>query len=268
MNNKFVILVTFRNVERYIFNCLQSIKEQDYGNYKVILCNDVSDDKTVEVVDKFIKGLSPKIKQRFFILDNKIQKWKIGNLIAGIQLYKDMNNFDLINFHGLENFTITNESIVVILDGDDWFANGSVLSKLNQVYNDTQCSMTYGSYMEFPAMIRGKFSKKLAPEVISQKLYKKIEWSTSHLVSFKIKLWDNIPQEYFVDWNNEPIKFAPDVATILPMLELAGDKIQFIEDILYVYNADNPLNEHKVNADLQQRSEHWVRTKKVLDTLC
>lgn len=272
--NKFVILVTFRNVEQYIFNCLQSIKEQDYGNYKVILCNDMSDDKTMEVINRFIKGLPERIRNKFFILDNSARKWKIGNLIAGIRLYKDICTKHLF-FESLEledavylEQKETNDSIVVILDGDDWFAHAGVLSKLNEVYNNTGCLMTYGSYMDYPAMTRGKFSKKLPQEVIDQKLYKKIEWSTSHLISFKIKLWNNIPEEYFVDWTGEPIKYAPDVATILPMLELAGNKIQYIDDILYVYNAINPLNEHKVNADLQQRSEHWVRTKKVLDTLC
>ena len=50
-----------------------------------------------------------------------------------------------------------------------------------------------------------------------------------------------------------------DLAWMLPLVELAGDKSFFIEDILYVYNRSNPLNCDKENHMTQLKTEQTVR---------
>lgn len=51
-----IIVPTFNNAEndRYKSN-LQSIVAQDYNNFKVIIINDHSDDKTGELIDNFLQ---------------------------------------------------------------------------------------------------------------------------------------------------------------------------------------------------------------------
>ena len=47
---------------------------------------------------------------------------------------------------------------------------------------------------------------------------------------------------------------------MFPMLEMATDEhYEFIDDILYVYNAENPINEHKV--DLSMVNNHATRIR-------
>jgi len=54
MNNKLicVVIVTWNN-EKDIVECLESILKQDYENYKVILIDNASSDKTLELAERF-----------------------------------------------------------------------------------------------------------------------------------------------------------------------------------------------------------------------
>ena len=49
---------------------------------------------------------------------------------------------------------------------------------------------------------------------------------------------------------------------MFPLLELAGSKTHFIDEILYVYNRDNPLNVDKLNHDIQLKMEQKIRGMK------
>lgn len=49
------IIVPVYNVEKYILSCLQSIADQSFGDYEVILVNDGSQDGSVSICQTFIK---------------------------------------------------------------------------------------------------------------------------------------------------------------------------------------------------------------------
>jgi hypothetical protein len=50
-----------------------------------------------------------------------------------------------------------------------------------------------------------------------------------------------------------------DLAAMFPMLEMAGYKQSFIPDILYIYNCSSPINDFKININLQQEMERKIR---------
>jgi hypothetical protein len=52
-----------------------------------------------------------------------------------------------------------------------------------------------------------------------------------------------------------------DLAFMFPMLEMSGDKSEYIDKILYVYNVGNPLNDHKVDNTYQIILERQIRGK-------
>ncbi len=47
------ILITVRNVEQYIDRCLKSILQQTFTDFEVILIDDLSNDKTKDIIEKF-----------------------------------------------------------------------------------------------------------------------------------------------------------------------------------------------------------------------
>ena len=127
--------------------------------------------------------------------------------------------------------------------------------------------MTYGTYIEYPANERGKFSKQLPELVIKNKAFRKHQWMTSHLRTFKYKLWKNVRREDILGSNEKIYAMAGDLPVMFPMLVMAEERSFFIEDILYVYNRVNPLNEDKVNHDLQLAIEYEVRNKPIYPRL-
>jgi glycosyltransferase involved in cell wall biosynthesis len=51
--SKVSILITIRNVDQYISNFLKSIFEQTFDDFEIIIVDDVSTDKTREIIEKF-----------------------------------------------------------------------------------------------------------------------------------------------------------------------------------------------------------------------
>ena len=96
---------------------------------------------------------------------------------------------------------------------------------------------------------------------MNNNLYRDSEWCSSHLRTFKHHLWSRIKKEDLLDNNGDFYRMAWDLAFMFPMLEMAGDRAKYINDILYIYNLGNPLNDHKVDGKLQQNLELEIRRK-------
>lgn len=242
---KFKIVTPVYNAEKWIHLCIRSLKAQSYQNFDCYIVDDFSTDNTQNVIRKEIEKLD-----NFHLLIPEIKGYPLGSL----------------NF-ALENASIEEEDIVVILDGDDWLYSENSLEIVKNTYEKEKCYLTYGSYVEYPSKKRGKFSKKIPPHIIENKLYRQSEWMTSHMRTFKYKLWKNIDKQDLKDSDGMFYKKAGDLAPTFCMLELAGKKISFIEDILYVYNRNNPLNEDKVNHTEQLLAEKKIRSSKIYETL-
>ena len=69
MNNKFVIITASYNVEKWIGKTILSVQKQTYNNFKQIIIDDMSTDKTTSVANETIKG-----DNRFVLVQNKEKK--------------------------------------------------------------------------------------------------------------------------------------------------------------------------------------------------
>ena len=243
MNNHFKIFIPFYNVEDWIVRTVRSVKGQDYTNFECILVDDMSTDKSVEILQKEISD-----DDRFKLIENTEKKYALRNLCDTIV-----------------QFDPKDSDIIIILHGDDWLANRRTLSIVNENYNEFDCWLTYGNYVEYPSKIRGKFSIKVPDQIIETNTIRLVQWMTSHLQTFKYGLWKHIDQERSFKESDDPDKehhfpFAWDLAWMFPLIELAGKKSHFISDILYVYNRANPLNVDKVERQIQLMTERKIRS--------
>lgn len=55
MNKELSIIVPMYNAERTIEKCLQSILGQTYSNFELLLVNDGSEDKTLQICEAYAK---------------------------------------------------------------------------------------------------------------------------------------------------------------------------------------------------------------------
>lgn len=239
MQNHFKIIVPFYNVEKWIKVCIRSIKKQSYTNFQCILIDDFSDDNTEKIVIDEIKGDS-----RFSLVRPQEKAYALKNIYDGIK------------FSNPED-----EDIIVTLDGDDWFASKDVLKILNRTYVNHDCWITYGSYAEYPSGKRGKFARPIDHSFIDNQTLRQQPWMSSHLRTFKAKLWNQIKLNDLLDSEGQFYRMTWDLAFMFPMLEMAGHKSKYIEDILYVYNMSNPMNDHKVDNSYQMKLEAEIRAK-------
>ena len=54
-NPKISIVIPIYNVEKYLSNCIESITNQSFQNYEMILVNDGSKDSSLEICYKYKK---------------------------------------------------------------------------------------------------------------------------------------------------------------------------------------------------------------------
>ena len=117
LKNKFIFFVPYCDIySNFIKECINSIENQNYDNYEVIIVNDGS--KT------FIEKHKTIMKDNFIIInsDNNYgpaySKWKFIEYL--------INNIDNYNYN----------DIAIILDGDD-FLLPNALDIINDNYNTT-----------------------------------------------------------------------------------------------------------------------------------
>jgi hypothetical protein len=164
-------------------------------------------------------------------------------------------------YNTIQRANCHDEDIIVILDGDDWLASEGVLETLNHYYN-SDILLTYGSYIEYPSGNKPWNVSEFSEHVINNNLYRKDIWRSSHLRTFKYKLWKNIKIEDLKDENGNFYKMTGDLAAMFPMLEMSGGKFKYIKDTLCCYNLTNINNDHKIDHSLQTKIEHEIRNKK------
>jgi glycosyltransferase involved in cell wall biosynthesis len=237
MNNNFLIIVPFYNAKKWIGKSIQSVKKQSYKKFKCIIADDNSNDGSDNICKKSISD-----DNRFFYTKNKINLGPLGNSYTAAMRYAE-----------------NKDDIIVILDGDDFFYSKDTLKILNDTYNKNNCWMTYGSYINLSDKKRGKFSKQVPEFVIKNNLYRNYEWCTSHLRSYKFGLLQKVKRNNLLDENGEYIRAAGDLAMMFPLLEMSSHKAKYVNEILYIWNDLNDLNEHKTKRELQIKSERHIR---------
>lgn len=239
--NKFIVVVPFWNAEKWIDKSLKSLKLQNYTNFKCIVADDCSTDNSVNVAKKIIGN-----DQRFKIVSSEKNLGPLGNAYEAALIHSEAKDDD----------------IIVILDGDDFLFSPDSLAILNDAYSQFDCWMTYGSYVNLSNKQRGKFSKKIPKQIIDDNSFRNNEWCTSHLRSYKVRLLKNIDKQDLLDDSGNYFKAAGDLALMFPLLELSGHKSKFIEDLLYIWNDLNELNEHKTKRIDQLQCELKIRSMK------
>ena len=238
--NNIIVIIPLYNVEEWIQKTIRSVKLQNYKNYHCYLVDDISTDSSRDVIQKEIKD-----NDNFTLIVNTEKKYALKNIYDTIQLAN-----------------LKKDDIIILLDGDDWLASKNVFATINKTYNEQDCWMTYGSYIEYPSNTRGKFSKQISKHTIDTSSYRSSEWCSSHLRTFLFGLWDKIDKEDLINPETKRfVKAAWDLAFMFPMLEMSAEKAFYVNDLLYVYNRTNPLNEDKVNHSVQLGEEKMMRNK-------
>lgn len=146
-------------------------------------------------------------------------------------------------------------SILVSLDGDDWFSRADALSIVANAYEDPDVWMTYGSFQFADG--RPGFA---APVVSDPRVER---WTMTHLKTFRAGLFHKLGDaELKRDGKFRDLCW--DLAVMLPMYEMAGpEHARLIADVTYVYNYANSF-EHNATAEERVREREMVKEIRAL----
>jgi glycosyltransferase involved in cell wall biosynthesis len=263
-----VIVIPSYNNEAWYSKNLLSAFEQNYNKFRILYINDCSKDLTGEKVAEFALLKRPDSFCVVTFDDNSLT-----DIEERTEKFKEIVNqntafFTLVNntsrCGALENlyraiYSCQDDHIIVTLDGDDWLLDNDVLKRLNKVYNSSEIWMTHGRFIEYP---HGgtQWCEPVPTELVQSNDVRKFK-CPSHLRTFyawifkKIALEDLLYEEKFF-----PMTW--DMAMMYPILEMAGERHAFISEFNYVYNMMNPINDGKVNAELQRELDALIRKKK------
>jgi glycosyltransferase involved in cell wall biosynthesis len=234
-----VLACSYNNSQWYRWN-LDSIRNQDYDNYHVLYIDDCSSDGTGALVQEYLDEHD--MHERVHLVRNKERKGAMYN-----------------QYHGIHSYC-KDSDIVVICDGDDRLAHSHVLSYINEVYNDPNVWLTYGQFREYPSGALG-FCCPMPASVVRNNSFRKFSHIPSHLRTYYAGLFKQVHVEDFM-MDGEFLKMAPDIAAMMPMIEMARDHFKFIPHVLLDYNAANVLNEHKISKSVQRSVDLYVRSIK------
>jgi glycosyltransferase involved in cell wall biosynthesis len=248
LKSKFVILICSYNNEQWVERNLDSVFHQTYTNYRVIYINDASTDQTGKLVDQYI--IDNNVTNRCTIIHNQERFHKLCNMYYAIH--------DLCDDH----------EIIVELDGDDWLLASDVLEKLAEIYSDGSVWLTYGGFVMWP-----KTFNYLRPDSIPESIIKENEFRSffkNHFIylalrSFYTGLFKKIKKE---DLQIDGVFFkqSSDIAIMIPMFEMAGNRFYQIIEPVYLYNTNTGNNDYQLYhqqqlfiAEMIQQKEKYTK---------
>ena len=234
----FNIVVPVFNAEKYIEKCLNSIINQSYKRFQVQVVDDCSGDSSYEIASSICKD-----KENLKIFRNDRRIGALNNI------------YNLLNAKIKE----PTKTVDLIIDGDDYLYSGDVFNILKEKYIQTNCVITYGSHISSKG-VQGKKYPRLVREF---NLFRKYFWYGSHLRTFRHDLWLALNPKDLLNKNQEYYSVAWDLAIMLPMLEMAGNRQEFISEVLYAYNDNNPISDHRIRRKEQILAAKEIRQKTI-----
>ena len=221
----FYVVSPFYNSNIDTIKCIESVYNQNYPRNKIkhILIDDVSTDNSGELVKEWITK-HPNNTIEF--IQNEVNQGLCAN-----------NHFAFLK--------APKNSIIVMLDGDDWLSDNNIFMYLAKIYSNNNIWATYNSWISSTGGVIGS-TRKVPKRTIKENSFRSSPWVTSHLKTFRGGLYKHIPKQYLIDpKSNTWWEKSSDRAFFFSILELAGKHIYHCQKLCYIYNIREHTKKNK-----------------------
>jgi glycosyltransferase involved in cell wall biosynthesis len=242
---QFVFLIPAYNCKDEISQTLFSIFAQSYKNWRVILIDDMSTDKTAEAAIELVESLG--CREKFNFVRREEKYGEVRNTVEEIEWIDD-------------------DEVVVRLDAGDWLTENDCLYMLNEIYKEYDAAVCWTGHRWAYTTYGISTQLNLEPD---QSIYDH-PWVTSHLKTFRAKALKKVNKKNFFDDEGNWIMIACDQAVFLPMMHLAIKEklpLVFLPRICYHYNIDleKPDLFTEDRSLKQKYSAEWIRNRGYID---
>ncbi len=237
-NEKHIIVVMVTsNAQQYIRKSLDSVMNQNYSNYILLVIDDCSQDDTVD----FVKEYAQERGQAYQLAVHKNKVRRKVPLINYLRAAKVAGS----------------EDIIVVLSPQDYFSHDEVLADLNNIYQSDDVWMTYGPMRCYPSR-RIMYDQPIPREVIALRGYRDYLNTPTYLHSFRAGLFKKIEIKDLC-FGDTFLKMENDLAATLPMLEMAKNHAQHVPNVLIVRNTQLDHHRYTVEKEHQELMDVTVR---------
>lgn len=242
-NPVFSVVICSYNNERWVKINLSSIIMQTYDNYHIYYCDDASTDNTLQIVQEYIR--ENHLENKITLISNQERTYKMHNFYTIIHTY------------------IPNDHIVVEIDGDDWFLSEDLFAYLADIYSKDDVWMTYGGYIAWPQLCKNLTPQEIPLTIILNNSFRSFYHKGAIFMALrtfyaglfkKIKLSDLQEEGNFITRSS-------DVAAMIPMFEMAGERFYHITKQVYLYNTNTGNNDYQEDHKTQNRLYNSIRSK-------
>lgn len=214
---------------QFLERTLASVESQSVSDWEIMVVYDHSIDDGALKVQNWCSTRD----DRWHYQLNQEQRWAVQN-----------------QYEGVRALDPADDDIIVYLDLDgDQLAHPEVFAHLLDYYSDDTL-VTYGNYQPIPFAATCPPATPYPPEVVANRSYR---WHIlnngtgpcfNHLRTIKGRVWKAIPEDRFKRPNGEWYESGTDYVVMVPALELADGRYKCIEEVLLLYNNENPLADY------------------------
>lgn len=241
---RFAVVTGAWQCERWIGRSIASVRNQSYDRIRAVVIDDASSDATYRHAVAAVAG-----DDRFTVIRNERRAGMLANIVRATRLAAQAP-----------------DDVVVIVDGDDWLKHERVFERLAALYADPAVWLSYGSHELYRPRLRDRLRGRRTlgqaapiPDSVARLglfRYQNGPWRASHLRTYRKFLWDGVRDADLRDDDGEYFSSAADVATMVPLLEMATQAhIRFVPDVLYVYNNDHALSDNREPVPVSERQQ-------------
>jgi len=220
------------NASFHLRDLYESLKEQTNKNWDWVILNDMSTDDTLSIAKEIE---SEDELERVTVIDHKEKKFALKGIYDYIEEYNDFS-----------------EQIIAIVDGDDALCNENTVDIILKEYENNPNLDALWTAHSWD--INGMNISNDLPGNLNPYQY---PWVSSHLKTFKVNVFKNIPEENFQDLDGEWFESGYDQVLYLPILYLAKER-KFINEICYLYRFNNKNNQEDLKVSKLIRARGYV----------
>lgn len=235
----YLVVTVGRNCKRWARRSLQSIADQEYDDYRVCVVDDASTDGTTEVARRFCEQQGWLFQERAVVsgaMYNQYQAWRALEPKVG--------------------------DVIVWVDLDDRLAHDRVFQVLDEHYS-AGALMTYGNYRSDPLSntcpdVRAYPADVLREGRVREAIRDGEGILFNHLRTVSWEVLRRLTVEDLQDSSGQWFRAGPDMAVMVPAIEMAGLRCHFIDEVLYVYTSDNRSSEWRRWPEMVRKSHQDV----------
>lgn len=235
---KFSVLVPVYNVEKYLPECLESLKNQTYKDFEIILVDDGSTDASGKICDEF------KLENQNVIVVHKENAGLISARRVGISYAKG--------------------DYCVFCDSDD-FMELNALESISKVIDDNDVDLIIYNAYEYDGIKKTPFFQNVLPSgMIANKnvIYDKI------FLSYSLNaIWLKAVRRSIIDSDRDYSKFyrcnfGEDLLQSVPLLKRARSiyyldrclyNYRIVSGMMHKYNSNYYWSYRKINLDIREQ---------------